>query len=347
MFKCKFINNICIFLVEIFILDRNKRRKLKNKIKEYPCLQELKKIKKEYKNYWIFCSFYPFGDMGLACSLIKNFKVQNGGKVLVLTREEQSFKILNLFPSIDKVQIISNSLYGYIDAHPTCKIEKGEYYFLNHWKFWQAPIYKSNNFFDVYKNMLGLPINTKPETLVFPDKLKNKVNKIYKQFSQNSKGVILLTPEANSFNEKEFDVSFWYNVAEKIEALGFKVIFNQKKKKTKFENIFLPLDESLYFATLCPWVIGVRSGFHDLLALCNAQNIISLYPNELYFKLLTKHVHLTEIYRLFCIDKNKSFKENMINISSLKMINPNCAKEFMFSNRTQLIHKILDTLNCG
>lgn len=344
LLKYKFINNIIIFLIEIFILNRKKRRKIIKQIIDYPCLQEWKNIKKQYKNYWIFCSFYPYGDMGLACSLIKNFKIKNGGKVLVLARGEQRCKILNLFPSIDKVQMISNSLYRYIEDHPTYKIKKGRYYFLGHWKFWQAPMYKSNNFFDVYKNMLGLPINTKPEPLVFPDQLKNKVRKIYQQISKNKSKVILLTPDANSFNDKEFDMSFWCNLAEKIDALGYKVIFNQKKKKTEFENIFLPLEEQLYFAKLCSWVIGVRSGFHDLLALCQSENIISLYPNELYFKPLTKHAHLTEIYRLFCIDNNKSFKENMINISSLKMINPSCTKEFLFNNREQLVNDIIDII---
>ena len=326
----KIINKIHYKLSTLFISSKKKRKKIKKEFFHKLVANKLNKILDEHKEYWIFSLFFPWGDLGIACSLIKNFKEKFGGKVLVLVNNENRAKVARLFPSIDKVLVINKDLYDYIFQNPNFEIQKGNYFEINHWKFYNAPKYKSKHFLELYARMMNLEYWNNLEKPVFSEEIKTRVlNKISK-LNIDIEKTIFISKDSNSFDCNAIDTEFWLNIAKEYKNQGFEVVFNSKSKRWNgYKTIFLPMAEQLYFCSLCKKVIAIRSGFNDLLAIMGLDNLEIYYPKKIFFNTIEPIEQLIEFKRAFEDEENKTFNENMYRITSLKMFNSDIIEKYI------------------
>lgn len=334
LLKNKFVNQFFRRLVPLTVFDSKKRRALKQLLLKYRVEDELNAIQSKYSEYWIFDLFFPWGDLGIACALMKEFKAQNGGKILVLTNSEARARVARLFPAIDEVVVVSRSLYDYMFQNPNFEIEKGKYFEINHWKFVDAPRYKSANFLELYGNMFGLKNHLNLEKPVFPEELKQKVENIFASRNFSREKTVLISPISNSFNLELINKNFWLNLANEYEKNGLTVVFNSPDKTYgKYETIFLPMEEQLYFCSLCRENVAIRSGFNDILAIMGLENLRIYYPKSMFFRTITKLEQLTEFKRAFLDEEDKTFDENMFRITSVKMFGLNKTQEVIVGGK--------------
>lgn len=321
-------------IINIIIPNKSLRTEYRKKIniKLSPFALELfrKDIEKKYKDYWIFVPFWPWGDFLIACSLLKQFKAENGGKILIFYHNKNQLEFINSLSFADKILRMPRELY-----YSTCTkfmteknhnkygLAKGKLFELSHHVFTEAENNKSQNFLELYAKMLDLKI-VKIEQPNFSESTKIEAQKIYDNVS-NGKKVIMLSPHANSFDEKEISSAYWIKLGHNLEARGNKVVFNTSKKIfNEFEQVYLPLSQQCYFATLCHLNISLRSGFTDLITIAGVERQVILYPESMRFITITKEHQIEEIIRIFNIDNHLSFEDNMFKVTSINnMFNKN------------------------
>lgn len=343
--KIPLMKKIIIKISNVITFDKKQRRLNRKYLSEYCERMEVINLEKKYSDYWIFPLFSPWGDLAIACSLIKSFKHKNGGKILVLVSDKNRAKVAKSFKSIDKVIIQNKKILGYINTNPHTKIKKGFYYEINHWLFVDAPNYKSKNFLELYSNMLGLSDGTIIERPTFSEEVKVSVQHYIQKKHIKPEHTIILAPQANSFKSKNISMDFWINLANQLEKEGYDIIFNSSKKIKNYKTIFLPMIETLYLSEICKGVIGLRAGYNDILGIMQIKNLFAIYPQSMFFNTISKFVQLLEFKRSFLDEKDKSFDENMYRITSLKMFGDATAKEYIYSNNdVKIINNIIQNL---
>ncbi len=330
LLKNKISNKILYKIFTLFIFSKKKRKKIKKQFFNIIAKEELEKILTEHKDYWIFSLFFPWGDLGIACSLVKKYKEKFGGKVLVLVNNQNRADVAKLFPSIDKVMVIDKDVYDYMYRNPNFEIKKGNYFEINHWMFFDAPRYQSEHFLELYARMMNLDNWDNLESPVFDDEIKKNVSNKIKELNIDINKTIFISPDSNSFNCNLLNNEFWINKAEEYTKQGYEIVFNSNKKSWNgFKTLFLPMAQQLYFCSLCHKIIGIRSGFNDLLAICNVENMEIYYPKSMFFNTIEPIEQLVEFKRAFRDEENKSFNENMYRITSLKMFGHSNIEEIL------------------
>lgn len=328
------ISKILKSIINIIIPNRKKRIDLRNKINMTFSKIALKMFKKEiqkkYADYWIFVPFWPWGDFIIGCSLLKQFKKEHGGKILIFYKNANQLEFIHSLNFADKAIKIPREIYyatctkSIIEKdHNTYGLQKGMLYELSHHVFNEAESNKSENFVEVYTKMLNLN-KVDLEIPNFPTEIKQKVNNLFEKIS-NGKKVIMISPHANSYDEKEISSSFWIKIGKELESHGYKVVFNTNTLLyNNFEKIYLPLAQQCYFASLCSANISLRSGFTDLITICGIENQIILYPESMRFITITEEAQKNEMNRLFKVKSDLSFEENMYYWTSINnMYNKN------------------------
>lgn len=315
----KQLTNVIFFNKEL----RNEYREKINKVFSPIALELLKKeISNKYKDYWIFVPFWPWGDFIIGCSLLKEFKKEYGGKILIFYKNANQLEFIKALNIADKITKLPREIYystctnSITEIHNENGLRKGEMYELSHHVFKDAENQKSNNFTELYAKMLHLK-NIKLAIPKFSPQVVENVNKLYNEIS-NGKKVIMLSPHANSYDEREISYHYWRKIGKYLEAQGYKVVINTNRKFfEEFENVYLPLPEQCYFSTLCYGNISLRSGFTDLITICGANNQIVLYPESMRFITITREHQLEEMNRIFNIRNDLSFEDNMFYWTSI------------------------------
>lgn len=315
LLKNRFINKILTKVINITIPFKSKRKEYRKYLNELLIEAIKDDFRKQYPDYYQFVMFHPWGDFYIPCALMTEFKKQhNNTKILAVCTNETQEQVLKSFDAIDEIVKIPENYYHSLfpvklsEKFNQC-LEKGKLYCLSHWLYSDADCNKSINFLELYTKMLGLKS---------PTALNVKEHKHI-----NNTNKILIYPESNSFDDQEFPLEFWITLADELSKLGFEIVFNTKEKKYgDYQTTFLPVLEQLDAALGCKFVIGMRSGFSDILAINNLKNHIVVYPKNMYFKTISKEQQKKEFNRAFIMEKDKTFEENMFRITSLKMFNP-------------------------
>lgn len=337
LLKYKFINKLCIRVVNITIPAKDVRKKIRQQLQCIRLEDFKKNFSAKYPDYYQFVMFQPWGDFYIPCALFSEFKKQNNNaKILAVCVNNMQENVLKSFDSVDKIIKIPKEYYYSLFSIilPTNfkqELKKGKLYCLSHWLYKEAEQCKSMNFLELYTKMLELNYPTK---LNVPS--RTNITNI------NYSNTVLIYPESKSFDCAELTKNFWLELADNIDYLGFNVLFNTKKQKFgKYKTIFLPIDKSIEFAKQCKFVIGMRSGFSDILEINKVKNHIVIYPKSMYFKTITKEQQIKEFSRAFIMEENKTFEENMYRLTSLKMFNGN-AQEFIYNRENQLNEEIIN-----
>lgn len=337
LLKNKFINKLCVKIVNIAIPIKSIRQNLRQQI-QYIRLEDFKyKFSAKYPDYYQFVMFQPWGDFYITASLLSEFKKNNNdAKILAVCVNQEQKNVLETFGAINKIEIITKEFYNELLSINSKKnfkqqLEKGKLYCLSHWYYSDADKNQSYNFLELYTKMLGLK---------YPTKLmvSNTLN------SKTASNNILIYPEANSFDYSEITQNFWVSLADELTYMGYNVIFNSKKQTYgKYQTIFYSMNKSIELAKQCKFVIGTRSGFGDILAINKVKNHIVVYPPNLYFRTIPKEQQEKEFKRAFVIKEEETFEENMKRITSLKMFN-DYATEIYFTDETTVKNKIFKSI---
>ncbi len=331
------INKICVRIVNIIVPMKSARKKLREKLYNY-LLEALKdELGKKYPDYYQFAMFQPWGDFYIPCALFEEFKKRNSNaKILAVCVNENQRQVLQSFKAIDKVIKIDSAEYYAlfsINSAQKCvqKLAIGKLYCLSHWLFADAVNNKSVNFLELYAKMLGLKYPISLSAPSFSLKLK-----------QDYSNTILIYPETRSFTDRELSEFFWIELAQELKSTGYDILFNTKKDAYgPFKTIFLPMMTLIQIAKQCECVIGIRSGFSDILAINKIKNHIVIYPKSPYFKTITKEQQEREFSRAFIMDEKRTFEENMYRITSLNMFN-GLTTEFRLTDTELLKQRVKD-----
>lgn len=306
-------------------------------------------LERQYSDYWIFSTFWPWGDFLMCCALLSEFKKKNGGKILVLYASDRQLDFINTFKFADETLKICPEFYFALctnksySEHNKYGLTKGHIFEMSHHVYKEAETNKSSNFMELYAKMFNLSqYNMEKPTI--PEEVQTKVKALYNEISQ-SKPLVLITPDAHSYDSKEISIEFWENLVSKLENGGYKVIFNTKRKNfEKFESIFLPLLETSYLATLCDTNISIRSGFTDIITIMGVDNQIILYPKSMRFVTITEEKQVAEIERCFNINPEKTFEETMFDVTSINNMFNKDFLELVVKDEEESLNKIIKNI---
>lgn len=347
--KLKIIKSIINTLVFPRKLRLHCRKKVNAKFIPPALKLFIEDLEKQYPDYWIFSTFWPWGDFLMCCSLLSEFKKQNGGKILVLYTNDRQLDFINTFNFADETLKICPEFYFALctnksySEHNKYGLTKGHIFEMSHHVYKEAEINKSSNFMELYAKMFNLSqYNIEKPTI--PNEIQTKVKALYKDISQG-KPLILITPDAHSYDSKEISVEFWKKLVSELEKSGYKVIFNTKRKNFEiFESIFLPLLDTSYLATLCDANISIRSGFTDIITIMGAENQVILYPKSMRFITISEEAQRQEIERCFNINPEKTLEDTMFDVTSINnMFNKNFL-ELVVKDEEESINNIIDNI---
>ncbi len=103
---------------------------------------------------------------------------------------------------------------------------------------------------------------------IFEESTKKSLHKKIKAIGLNLDNFIYISTEANSI--KSISLSFWQNIVNRLNKLGFEIYCNDKLKlKGNVKYADLTIDETCLLATFSKGVIGLRSGLLDLISMCD------------------------------------------------------------------------------
>lgn len=341
-----FVKKIINIIVPFKILRRNFRKLIDEITIPLVMKKFFIKMEKKYPNSWMFVPFWPWGDFIMCCALLKEFKKENGGEIVIFYTNQQQLEMLKNFNFADKFEKIYPEIYYalchqslYLKKHNQWGLQKGKIYEMSHIVFDEAENNRSSNFFEVYSKMLKIKNPMLEEPHIAED-IKKVVNIKFKAASEG-KRVIMITPDSNSYDKEEISTDFWLTLAYELEQLGYKIVFNSKEKAySAFEKIYLPLIEEIYFSSLCYANISIRSGYTDLITVFGAGNQVILYPTSGRFITISEESQLKEMHKCFFYDDSKSLADNMFGFTSINKMYNKTFPEFSVIDEKETIAMI-------
>lgn len=288
--------------------------------------------------YFVFNLYYSMGDAYLISSYIKAFKEKNKCQVVVLAKKSYS----------DFIKTLQSINENVIDIDAPVNLDSFNKFTNDNLKLYKSFVFhpnlekKLNHFGELSFDHLELNEDSKRETPIFNEfDINVAKNKFYELGLKQDK-TIFLTPYALTFDYNDLSIDFWCNLADKFIEKGYNVVFNTKENDinfNKYKTIFLPINQAIPFIELCNASISFRSGFTDIMAGCNIENMSVIYPSDCRFTYMSKSELVKTLKKTYNWDLNKSDEENIFSIHSLnKMFNRNNIDELIFNkNENELL----------
>lgn len=253
-------------------------------------LRSYSKLKFEYKiniqkDEWFFILPYGIGDFYLFLSLLSEFqRIKGINYISIGLLKPNQVQLIDLFEiKVNKIVIIEKNELQFCTNN---NLRNGVPIILHPDFFLKESLlsligYNGLTLGDIYKIMLGLPIQTIHSKPVVNQITINAVFQKFSNYNLNNSKTVLLAPHANSFDENIIPFDFWEILNYKLQSLGFKVLINSTSKQyIALENVIavdFSLSEAIPFVEICKIFVGVRSGFCDLISSSKSQKYI-IYP---------------------------------------------------------------------
>lgn len=319
--------------------------KIRDIIRYFKISSELKNLTrqftKENSNVTLFLITDHFGEVYVACCFLKYLKSFNQElNVLILEEQKYTMQLTNIFPYISKTYCISRRASDFLIANNS--VAKKFNIELLH--IYERPfnLVKPKNMVDAFKFLLNRSENLPSNVTWNTEHELNKIQSMFSKMSCKLTKTILLAPEAKSFESQMLNYDFWIQLAEHLVENGYDVIFNSKQQYEKYHSIFLPIGETILFAKLCGYVVGLRSGLLDVVAGETNVFIQAIYPKESDI-IQSRYEHLAR----FDFPQNITTAEKLQIFYSLKHIrDDDKITEITLKSQTEkeLIKYIIDTL---
>ncbi len=289
----------------------------------------LLKVNGVTKKDWIFLLPFGLGDTLFLSSLIREFKLKNGGKVVILVKKNHQI-LVQMFPAVDQSIILKSAFpnFCYKKICNTSLIKKGRIFIphplLNSNLSSLVAIlgYKNLSLVDMYKIALKLDESANLETPDFNIYNISKAKDFLNKMGFDPAKTVIIMPEATSI--PMISVDLWNEIISKLRYHNFYIIINSANKNNfhtdekKVISLDVELKEIVAISRISASTISLRSGICDLLAFSNA-NLVVLYPD----------LQSQKTYSLNNIFKDENFSEIIID---------------KFSNQEELTDKIINQI---
>lgn len=231
------------------------------------------------------------GDVYIAGLFLKEYmKKQNINKYLVIVDGRaclKSVKICGLknVLSIDTNEMMALMRYSIFTQNKNIEIIHHRNPHTN--SLGNIGNYKNINFCDLFKyGIYNLDEEVKPCLQVNENKRKVFSKDVIKLFKKNNLIIgktAILCPYAKTAARLEKD--FWLEIVNKLKEKGYTICTNSSgEEEPAIEGtigLFFPLDNAIEIVEAAGMVIGLRSGFFDVISSANA-DIYILYPDRVY-----------------------------------------------------------------
>lgn len=247
----------------------------------------LNEIGNEYDDIYILFNLSGENYCFLNCAEIL-FKKNKSRNPIIITRFKSHLDICRMFcPNIKAIHL------PFISYDEQKKFNVNNYRYLNH-RFYgifslnhfinlENDIHKDNDncvhYYDRILQNLGLdkasiPPNYPKISDIAESKMREKIDLI----NLNLDKFILFSPEANSC--KLLDLEFWREICTKLKDMGYDIFINTVHPEiySNFKSCSLSLEEAVALAKHARGVIGLRSGFLEIISQINIPFII-IYSN--------------------------------------------------------------------
>jgi len=244
-----------------------------------------KKINLSEDEWGFICNAHN-GDTYVFCSYMEIFKQKYGGKITVIVKESQ-ISIPKMFPAIDRI-ISFKKLPSYLFGSLTLNSipSKGKLVFGYPYGYVRIIAYdKLNNFYSPFEMLFEMQLNldnaaTRSLPIIELDTKYKALKKL--NFISEAKKSIIISPY--SYSLQNLEESFWIDLSNKLNELGYLVITNISKSEKPIPNtvgLNVDFDEIIPIVEKIGIVIGMRSGFFDIISSSSCVKII-LYPKLFY-----------------------------------------------------------------
>lgn len=161
-------------------------------------------------------------------------------------------------------------------------------------------------------NTMGIDYSTTVKLPVIPEETKSHTFKKAERISLNLDNFVFLCPESQS-NKKPKD-NFWVDLTNKLHAEGYDVFINQLQLNPDFgigKTCYLTFDEAYYLASVSKKIIGLRSGFIEMLT--SIKNVpITCYYTDFKNRGKLKSVDAETVLKGFTLKKLPNVNTDLI-----------------------------------
>lgn len=241
----------------------------------YECFEAL-----ERENCEIMLYHQGLGETACFLQLLYKYKEKTGHKLLTLTLHDARTELMRNCPYVDSVIQLEPVMYNYLSSN---SLLRQRFHIKNVFDLHAMPEIKAANPKSVIEELnlfLNLPRDTplKKYNLNYPS---SNVERLFDQYHLKKGKSVFIVPHALCFGDNVVPIEFWQRLAEELEKQGYDAVFNSGNPVVpEYVNVFLPICEAIIFAQLCGCVVGVRTGFMDLIgAFTNIPTQI-IYPSD-------------------------------------------------------------------
>ncbi|MBM5782417.1 MAG: hypothetical protein FJ368_03235 [Pelagibacterales bacterium] len=255
-------------------------------IKKYPfhrvSIFLLKKIIGLKKDELAIVSMFHSGETYMIAAMIDSIRKKFGIEkpVVLVGSKNYHGQIAEMFPDqIKKYYQISGDIALCLQERRD--IKKNEIFALYNEKIWKYFKARSDlKQLDYVKQIIFVEPETKLLNPTISEEVKLEAKRKFDELNLIKGKTVFLSPEAISV--KVLPNDFWQNLADQINAKGYKVFLNIIGRENNIKNSvsgFLTLQEAIAFVELCGNVVALRSGLCDIVISSNTKFQI-IYPDE-------------------------------------------------------------------
>lgn len=168
------------------------------------------------------------------------------------------------------------------------------------------------NFYDAILTRLNLTKKDYYNEFFFSKEIENNVNKKMKLNNLKENEFIILAPEAQS--NGSLSDKFWQDLSLYINNNGIDVLFNVTKNTIANQygkTIYFNLTEAMYIARKAKKIIGIRSGYMDLVSASNKPIYCIYYPFGNRGKYLP-YLSASEVFKSYSLKMLPLINEKLI-----------------------------------
>lgn len=292
------------YLLGLLYWRRSSKKKLYNTILEY--------VEPKYSN--IYINFNCSGETYLFLSYIKPSK----DSIFIATKKYHKDLCRMMHPEIDCIYLPDIVYLRSLDNNNIYKEEyKGKTFYnilpFNYFVRFEDNLRKGKevHYCEEICKTIGIEYTKEAKKPIISEETKQNTLMKVKRIGLNLDNFVFLCPESQS-NENPKD-SFWIDLTDTLYSKGYDIFINTISLKPEYgtgKTCFLTFDEAYYLASLSKKIIGLRSGFIEMLTSNNVP--IICYYTDFKNRGLLKSINAERVLKGFSLKKLPNVKPDNI-----------------------------------
>lgn len=277
------------------IFFKQLRKKVRIKLNFLVFSQKLKQIKKIYPGAIIVVSPKSggIGELTKTVCSIKALKEKYHKNVVVLVDKSIEYQICHLFSDTFVCHYDKNLFLNCAAGRVFLQGEENQKRFVE--EFWETE--------NIERLNLSEPKSDIPDF--------SRTVELFKR-----EKTVFIFPYANTYDSEIISRDSWLFVARSLQERGFFCVFNSCGAYDGFLNVFMPIYETLYLASLSRGIIAFRSGLAELISVAAETPMFIIYPNGI--DKCVKNMPLPQYRELLKKQEKKGIYDRSLMLRSFK-----------------------------